>query len=537
MKKFNILAFFALSLLAAFSTNAQSVRFLNPVFSGVTINRLAYGANFTILAVPSTGRTLKQPLGMDVYQPTGDTAAKRPLVIYLHTGNFLPNPQNGSPSGKFDDSTAVEISTQLAKMGYVVASADYRLGWDPLNSIPERRNNTLINAAYRGVQDARTCVRFFKENAAAFKIDTNRIVMWGQGTGGYIALAAATLNKYTEIVTTTNPAGKFVGSNGLPMVIEKVQVAPGVFLFINSDIEGKNNGFVPPNADGTPNPGPPPTGDTLCKGNWLNHNSDFQMYVNLGGALGDISWLDSMSTPGISFHCPYDPYAPYKDDILYVPVPPTPLPVVRVQGSYEVQKKAHALGLDANFTKIKPAFDPYGAKANSKNEGFFGLFPIYGSARDSNGMIIITDASPWDFWSPANVNNPGGLNTNPNMSKAKALIYIDTIIRFYAPRACKQLKLASCADLVSGTEDVLKEADVKVTLSPNPAYGSVQVVSEENSPIRHIVIYDVEGRIVDSQFNINANSYEIQRKQIPAGMYFVEMHFEKGKLSKKLIFN
>ena len=51
-------------------------------------------------------------------------------------------------------------------MGYVVASIDYRLGWNPLAATQSERTNQLINAAYRGVQDARTAVRYFRMNAA-----------------------------------------------------------------------------------------------------------------------------------------------------------------------------------------------------------------------------------------------------------------------------------------------------------------------------------------------------------------------------------
>lgn len=47
-------------------------------------------------------------------------------------------------------------------MGYVVASVDYRLGWDPVNTSKDIRVFSLINAAYRGVQDASTCIRFSK---------------------------------------------------------------------------------------------------------------------------------------------------------------------------------------------------------------------------------------------------------------------------------------------------------------------------------------------------------------------------------------
>ena len=519
MKKFNILLAM-LMLLAVTSVDAQ--RYLKPTFSSVKVTRAAYGQNFTVLLVPSTGKMYKQPLGMDVYTPVGDTETKRPLMIYLHTGNFLPTPQNNSPSGTFYDSTAVEICTRYAKMGYVVASADYRTGWNPVDTVQEKRISGLINAAYRGVQDARTCVRFFKEKGAAFGVDTTKIMMIGQGTGGYITLACASLDKYSEIITTTAPAKKFIGSSGLPYVIEKTQIGmttPPTLFYINSDVEGKNLGLVPPQAQ----PTIPKALDTLCLPNWVNHTSDINFAVNIGGAVGDISWIDAKTPPIVSFQCPYDPFAPYKDAVLFVPVTP-PLPVVQVQGSYEVSKKLNALGTNDIFKKIKKE-DPYAATANKRNDGYEGLCPLYGNS--------VYDSSPWDFWATTNPNAANGLKTNPNMSKAKAGGYIDTIVGYSAPRACIALKLP-CANIVA-TDD-LTDADVSLTVAPNPATTTIRFTADAKSTIKELYIYDINGRVVRLEANINSNEYTLNRQSLTAGMYFVQLRFENGFLTKRVIF-
>ncbi len=441
------------------SVNAQ--RYLTPQFNDVTVNTTAYGFNYTVLAVPSLGHTIKQPLAVDIYQPVGDTETARPVAIYLHSGNFLPNPQNGATNGLRIDSTAIEVCRRLAKMGYVAASIDYRLGWNPLASTQEGRTSGLINAAYRGLQDANTAIRFFKEKATTFRIDTNKIMLVGQGTGGYIALGTASLDKYTEILTTTAPQGKFIGSNGLPFVIQ--QLPPPANLIINADPEGKLLGKVPPKADGTPNPGPPPTGDTLCLPNWVNHTSKFHFLVNLGGALGDISWLDAKTPPIVSFQTPTDIYAPYKSDILYVPVPPNPLPVVEVQGAFEVQKRAKELGLNKSFTdcKFKTQYDPYGAVVSSRNSGYEGLVPMY--------VKNAKDTGPWDFWdikkfdSIPHPNAPTvsihkvALSNTPDASPAKARRYLDSIVGYFVPRAYVSMKLGNTA--------VCEVPNPKVTLS------------------------------------------------------------------------
>ncbi|MCP3931217.1 MAG: alpha/beta hydrolase, partial [Bacteroidetes bacterium] len=297
MKKFNILIFFVLLCFSTLSVDAQD-RYLDMVFDEVEVQTdVLYGANYTIITVPSTGHSALQPLVMDVYTPYGDTETARPLILYFHSGNFLPNPDNGSTTGTRNDSISVELCTRLAKMGYVVANVDYRLGWNPISEDINVRVSTLINAAYRGVQDSRSCVRYFQKSIAEegnpFGICPDKITMMGEGTGGYITLASATLNEYIDVVIP-----KFIGDDingdGIPdpMVIEA----------INGDIYGETIlGLNPLN------------GDTFALPNHPGYSSDFQLCVNIGGALGDTSWLDANDPPFISFHVPDDPNAPYKE--------------------------------------------------------------------------------------------------------------------------------------------------------------------------------------------------------------------------------
>ncbi|MCB9307192.1 MAG: hypothetical protein H6565_11415, partial [Lewinellaceae bacterium] len=155
MKKCACLLLFTLM---AFGMNlsAQPYRYLDEVFTQTTTSTAAYGSNFTVLTIATAGHTVRQPLAMDIYQPVGDTETERPLIIFCHTGNFLPwiNPAtmlsvNGACGGLRTDSAAVEMCTRLAKMGYVVASIEYRLGWRPDLDNELQRRFTLINAAYR----------------------------------------------------------------------------------------------------------------------------------------------------------------------------------------------------------------------------------------------------------------------------------------------------------------------------------------------------------------------------------------------------
>lgn len=499
MKNFRQLALTIICLLALNWSYGQT-RYLEQVFPSVKVTQnLYYGANYTVLTKPSTGKTVLQPLGFDFYEPEGDTKTERPLVIYLHTGNFLPHPQNQSPSGTIRDSVEVEIATRLAKMGYVVAVADYRLGWNPQDTVQDNRVYTLINAAYRGVQDARSCIRYFKINQQNYGIDTNRIVLFGQGTGGYISMASATLDSYQKIYTTTSPALKFV-LNGNPMVIEP----------FNGNIEGTSWGI--------PLAGPF-LGDTLCIPNNTGPTSKFHLCVNLGGALGDISWLDANSTPFISFQSPTDPFAPYTSDILVVPGPN--LPIVEVQGSYLVQQKAASLGLNSAWTS-QNLTDIYSTKANQHNDGYDGLYPIY--------TTLYLDSSPWDWWNSSNPNNAIGLLTNPTMSAAKGRAYVDTILGYYAPRAYYALNLSI------GTKDLVKES-IGLKVSPNPAGSFAVINTATDYPMESIELVDITGKLVAKYNNIKSNNYRMERGPWPAGSYYVRVKVKEGVTSHQVIFH
>ena len=104
-------------------------------------------------------------LNLDVYVPDGDLNPKRPLIIFAHSGGFL--------IGSKDVDNMVAICDSFARKGYVTATIDYRKGFDPLDGESAER------AVYRGIQDGKAAVRYFKENASLYDIDTNNVFFAG----------------------------------------------------------------------------------------------------------------------------------------------------------------------------------------------------------------------------------------------------------------------------------------------------------------------------------------------------------------------
>ncbi len=523
MKKVFLLLFF-FSLLN-FTAKGQAVRYLDTVFTSVKVDsNVVYGSNFTIIGIitAQTNRTLRSSLTANVHTPVGDAETARPLVLIFHSGNFLPKAVSQNYSGSKEDSVVSTLSNQFAHRGYVAASCTYRIGWNPIDPSQDGRTNFLINAAYRGIQDARTAIRYFKANATTWKVDTNKIMLLGVGTGGYITLGTASFDVYGKIVTTLYPANKFIDNrNGLPMVIEQ---APG-FGYINGDVEAKVVGRVPPGGSGTP-----PALDTLCAPNFVLPSSKFQFCVNLGGAVGDLNWLDANTPPILSFQAPYDQNAPYIDETLRVPTGPmTSLPVVRVQGASLIQRKMDTLGRNNIFKgKVIAKYDPYKSIFDTRNGGSVnGLYPILGDT--------ITDSSPWDFTGPTDQNANSIYVSAPRSSRARALRYIDTIMKVITPRACLALNLP-CKGAVTSTEDLLNANTTKLTIAPNPAQSYITFESEVFNPIQAIELYDMSGRLVRQVAKVNNHNFNMMRGTLPTGMYIAKVKFEGGILSKKIVF-
>jgi len=465
---------------------------------------------------------------MDVYEPDQnvDTEANRPVVVYLHTGNALPPPVNGSPNGRRTDSTAVEMCSRMARRGYVAISMSYRLGWNPLAPSEQERRGQLLNAIYRAIHDVRQCVRTLKADADGdntYNIDPTRVIVLGEGTGGYIALANATLDESAELYIE-----KFLPDPFDPTTsyVDSTQVG---------NLDGFNGAL------------------TLYRPNGYDHSSHF--CVNMGGALADTSWLAPGDVPMVAFHTTFDPFAPFTEGIVIVPT--TGGPVVPVQGSNLFIQLANTFGNNNSFDDYV-SIDPYTARARSLygttvthgtnnvliNTGTEGLYPMVTPDWPLVNSTFNEEASPWQWWDPNSalaqtVIIPGpppitagqaSQSSNPNFSGAKGRLYIDTIMGYMNPRIVCALDLGPC-DLFSGVSNASTTSTVDVY--PNPA-SDLFTVSGGTATIQRVELFDMNGRLVRTA-SVNARQAVIAREGLRAGAYMVQLHFADGTAMRKLM--
>ncbi len=456
-------------------------------------------------------------LKMDIYEPQGDTVTDRPLAIYIHTGNFLPPGINGGINGSKNDSAAIVMCEKLAKRGFVAIAANYRLGWNPLDPNQFVRRAQLLNAVYRAIHDMKELVRVSKADASNLGIDPNRIVLFGEGSGGYVALAYATLDKWAEVEIPKfiNPAtgNSFVDSNAV------------------GNIEGLGGNL------------------NLYADN--GQSTDISMCVNMGGALADISWLEAGDPSMIAFHCVRDPFAPFGDGTVVVPT--TQDDVVDVSGANVFMVKANNLGNNnawinntyndpitlaararygVTYNYIFPA--PFDTITVNSAEGLYPVvFPLASSLFNNTG-------APWQWWDP---NGPiasdtllagppvvtyhmAGLASNPNMSPSFGRTYQDTILGYVSPRLVEQM------GLIGVDEYQLAQS---IQMYPNPAKDLLNLsVSDADLALESFEIIDNTGRLVRAGA-LKSGLNQINVAELDRGVYFIKLQTSAGETSQRFI--
>lgn len=222
-------------------------RYLTDVFTEVdsTLD-ISYGIGVTI------GGN-EQELFMDIFEPVGDSATERPVVIFAFGGSFI--------GGVKED--VHFLCKAYAKKGFVAVTIDYTLYDLPLFPVPTEEEMKIV--VTKSVADMKGAVRFLRADAAAgnsFGIDTDYIFVGGVSAGAIAAMHTAVLDD----------------TDNLPQDLIDIIAAEG-------GLEGTVND--------------------------LDFSSEVQGVVNFSGGLNDSKWIDANDPPFISIHDDGDMTVPY----------------------------------------------------------------------------------------------------------------------------------------------------------------------------------------------------------------------------------
>lgn len=495
---------FLFLLFYCFGLSAQQ-RYIDEVFTDVNITSdIVYGQNHDYYG------EFKE-LTADVYTPDGDNMEERPLIIMMHAGSYLPA---GSilPFGSKNDPHVEEMCMQFAKRGWTVAAINYRVGWNPVSPSAEVRAGTIMEAVYRATLDLKTAVRYFRKTVAEddnpYGIDPNKVVGAGTNSGGYCVITAATLNRVEEInllkfldadfnsFINTDSLGYFDGSGG---------------------VEGVNNY------------------------QWDGYSGEIDMALNMGGAIGDLSWIEVGEAPIVSFHGVIEELTPYDTDIVIVSL--TGQPVVEVSGSRDITTRINELGNNDKFIGLDDAYTQ-AAEANfsveaGNGEGCFlfrnkGFEPWGYYNCDLNGAS--DDGDPNTEFCSSSLQNEVVNDmvetyiTNENF----AAPYIDTIMNYFAPRAVIQLELEGFEDIISSNSQI-EEASIAFDIFPNPANAMVNIESTSNELIKEINVNNINGQLMKTVSDIDVMNYKLDVSDLSGGIYFLEIRTENNAFAQKLI--
>jgi acetyl esterase/lipase len=106
---------------------------------------------------------------LDLYFPE-ETHGRFPVAIYIHGGGWT--------SGDKSTFWGLNLTPELVRRGYLVASVNYRLA--PQNHFPAM------------IQDIKCAVRFLRAHSQKYRLDPSRIGAWGDSAGGHLVALLGT---------------------------------------------------------------------------------------------------------------------------------------------------------------------------------------------------------------------------------------------------------------------------------------------------------------------------------------------------------
>lgn len=252
-------------------------RYISEVFPMVDSTQgILYGNNNTFAGN-------NQDLFMDIYEPMGDTASMRPVVLVAFGGSFI-----GGQREDLDD-----LCRYYASRGFVAVTIDYRLYDGPLFPLPNA--TTMTDVVIKAVGDMKAAVRHLRQDAATtntYRIDPNYIFVGGVSAGAIVADHVAYLDSMDN-----------VGSGELTAIAA------------NGGWEGNSSNTV-----GV-------------------YSSSVQGVLNFSGALRDANYINNGEAPLFSAHDDGDGVVPYDGDNATI----AGFPIIYVEGSQFMHRKADSI--------------------------------------------------------------------------------------------------------------------------------------------------------------------------------------------------
>ena len=164
---FTLQLIFLQSIYAIEKQSDKPVRYLNPVFEKIEIQKdIEFGE------VKNYEGKIEKLL-LDIYSPQDDTLSKRPLFFLMHGGGFRPGNDK-------TQSYIVNLANDFSRRGYICISINYRIRENPKDD----KKGTMTDA----LKDAIAGLDWIRKNHESLRIDPSKIVVGGGSAGGMLAV-------------------------------------------------------------------------------------------------------------------------------------------------------------------------------------------------------------------------------------------------------------------------------------------------------------------------------------------------------------
>ncbi len=503
--KNNYLFLLILALVFTFQeSQAQTYRYVNTIFtSSDKTSNVVYG-NAPFLNSPYSveANTTNQDLVMDIYEPAGDSYTNRPAIIFAHGGGFYDGSRTVDDVNAFCDT--------FARKGYVTVTIDYRQGVE----VVDNGNLHYTRAAYRGLQDGRTAVRYLRANAATYGIDPDKIY-WGG-----------------------NSAGSFIGLNSIYMDADEKPYDAGVVDYVNG---------TPPYNHTTPDLG------DLDIGNNLTKNGEPDAVMACWGGVGDTLTIENENNQNVFLvHGTADDIVPFNSGSPFGLSGIDP-----VYGSNSINTRLNNVGIPAQMTYFVEGEDHefYGVDNGNWENGTNGneywdtvvvkattfywqqhkptadfSYSISGLQVDFADTGIGATSWIWDFGDTGSSTDQNPSHTYSAIGEYDVMLYIEN----------DDFSWDTIVKSVTVSESNIIYIPGFINIHPNPTNGSF-IINVNNSIelINEISVTDITGaEIYREQIKSHhSDNIYINLSKCCKGIYFVKVKSEDRIHTKKIILN
>ena len=478
-------------------------RYATDVFPTVTqTSGLVYGFNSVrdYSANDGAGADTPVTLRLDFYEPAGDTADRRPLIILAFGGSFVFGQRQD-----LDD-----LCRAFARKGYATATIDYRLippGNTGANySLVLNSQARLADQIVRASSDMKAAVRFFRHDAAttnAYRIDPTRIFVGGYSAGAITALQTAYIDSPTEDATFT---AAYQANGGLEG---------------NTDLPAPNNLLPTYNATGLAG------------------------VLNLAGAVATLGVISAGNPPLFSAHGTADSTVPYTTGNAFG------VPSYTLYGSGLMAPQATSVGIAnqlftiPNGSHASPRQEPNVTAINTAAAAFFqslicptalpvtltsfsGQSGAPGTCAATLSWRTASEAASQAYEVQRSTDGrhfvPVGQVPSRNSSSGASYTY--ALGPLSAPAYFRLRMLDADGSYAYSPVVRLNATCVAPTFAPNPVHDRLTVDGLPAEPCR-AEVYAASGRRVASA--VGTGPLTLELGALPAGLYWVSVRTEAGQ--------